>query len=140
MMFLTLDLSSEIPLYQQIHDRIIEAIAAGQLTPDIPLPPSRQLASDFGINFHTVNKAYDLLRQEGFVQRTRKRGTFVLASDQVAAARRYPPDWDQRARTLLADATAQGIPADEILRRCQQILTTFGATANTETSAEGGRP
>ena len=135
-MLLTLDLTSEIPLYQQLHDRIIEAIAAGQLTPEVPLPPSRQLASDFGINFHTVNKAYDLLRQEGFVQRTRKRGTFVLAGHQVAAARRYPPDWDQRARTLLADATAQGIPPDEIIRRCQQILATFGAAANVATTTE----
>lgn len=129
-MFLTLDLTSETPLYQQLHDRIIEAIAAGRLMPETPLPPSRQLASDFGINYHTVNKAYDLLRQEGFVQRTRKRGTVILAGDRVAAARRYPPDWDQRARTLLADATAQGIPPDEIIRRCQQILATFGAASN----------
>jgi GntR family transcriptional regulator len=135
-MLLTIDLTSETPLYQQIHDRIIEAIAAGQLTPEVPLPPSRQLASDFGINFHTVNKAYDLLRQEGFVQRTRKRGTFILAGDRVAAARRYPPNWDQRARTLLADAIAQGITSDEILRRCQQILATFGAASNGSATTE----
>jgi GntR family transcriptional regulator len=57
---LNVDLSSEVPLYQQLRDRVVEGIAAGLLTEGSPLPPIRALAADFGINFHTVNMAYGL--------------------------------------------------------------------------------
>ena len=54
---------SIVPIYQQIRNRIVEAIAAGELSAGSGLPATRQLAVDLGINFHTVNKAYDLLRR-----------------------------------------------------------------------------
>jgi len=51
-----------VPIYQQIRNRIVEAIARGQQPGDSALPSIRQLAVDLGVNFHTVNKEYDLLR------------------------------------------------------------------------------
>lgn len=63
-MILLIDLESDVPLYQQLRDRVVEAIAAGQLRAGDSLPSTRQLASDLGINFHTVNKGYDELRAE----------------------------------------------------------------------------
>ena len=59
-MILDVDLTSEVPIYQQIRDRIVEAIATGEAAVGSGLPSTRQLAVDLGINFHTVNKAYDL--------------------------------------------------------------------------------
>ena len=61
-MLLSLDVSGPVPLYQQIRDRIVEAIATGEQPQGSALPSIRQLAVDLGINFHTVNKAYDMLR------------------------------------------------------------------------------
>src|SRR5204862_5475172 len=71
-MILNVDLTSEVPIYQQLRDRIVEAIADGVLTEGSSLPATRALAADFGINFHTVNKAYDLLRQQGLIRLNRK--------------------------------------------------------------------
>jgi GntR family transcriptional regulator len=121
--FLVLELSGETPLYQQIRDQIVVAIAEGRLPDGAPLPTTRQLALDFGINFHTVNKAYDVLRQEGFVRLTRKQGTFVHRTSE--ADPRFSADWQARLRTLLAEAIARGLNESELLARCQAVLATF---------------
>ena len=59
-MIITINPHSEIPIFQQIHDRIVEAIAQGTIRPGEQLAPVRSLATDFGINPATVKKAYDL--------------------------------------------------------------------------------
>ncbi|MDA8065862.1 MAG: GntR family transcriptional regulator [Thermaerobacter sp.] len=118
-MRLTIDLTEEKPLYQQIRDQIVEGIAVGLLAEGTPLPPTRRLAADFGINFHTVNKAYELLRREGLVRLHRKRGAVVHVSAPDAAAW---ADWEARLRILLAEARARGATAEEIQERCRRIL------------------
>ena len=123
-MILNVDLASEVPIYQQLRDQIVEAIAAGVLTEGSSLPATRTLAADFGINFHTVNKAYDLLRQEGLIRLNRKTGAVVTTA---VAEPPFPADWAARARTLLAEAVARGIPADEVLETCRSLLDSFGA-------------
>jgi len=122
-LILNVDLTAEVPIYQQIRDQIVEAIAHGALTEGSTLPPIRALAADFGINFHTVNKAYDLLRQEGLISLSRKTGAVVTAS---AADQLLPSDWTARARTLLAEAVARGVPAGHVLQTCQALLDSFG--------------
>jgi DNA-binding transcriptional regulator YhcF (GntR family) len=121
---LNVDLASEVPIYQQLRDQIVEAIAAGVLTEGSSLPATRTLAADFGINFHTVNKAYDLLRQEGLIRLNRKTGAVVTTAVSEPP---FPADWAARARTLLAEAVARGIPADEVLETCRSLLDSFGA-------------
>ena len=124
-MILNVDLSSEVPIYQQLRDRIVEAIADGVLVEGSPLPATRALAADFGINFHTVNKAYDLLRQQGLIRLNRGTGAVVTAT---AADTSFHSDWAARARTLLAEAVARGLSADEVLGTCRSVLDSFGAT------------
>ena len=90
------------------------------------LPPIRQLAVDLGVNFHTVNKGYDLLRQEGLLRLGRKSGAVVRRD-----AGSGPPDpgwaqdWTGRLRTLLAEAAAQGMPPTDIVGECQAALSDF---------------
>lgn len=125
-MILTIDLTSEVPIYQQLRDRIVEAIAAGHLPAGSALPSTRHLAADFGINFHTVNKAYDLLRQEGLVRISRRQGAIIQRDNRSG-----PPEptfiagWEPRIRTLLAEAFAHGMSKDEILARCERTLSEF---------------
>jgi DNA-binding transcriptional regulator YhcF (GntR family) len=105
-----------VPIYQQIRDRIIEAIARGEQPVGSALPSTRQLAIDLGINFHTVNKAYDTLRQEGLVRLSRKSGA-VIARDGTTgpASDVFAEEWGRRLDTLLAEAIAQGMRADQIV-------------------------
>src|ERR1700689_1416736 len=76
-MLLSVEPDGPVPIYQQIRDRIVEAIAGGRQPAGSGLPSTRQLAVDLGVNFHTVNKSYDLLRQEGLLRLNRKSGAVV---------------------------------------------------------------
>jgi GntR family transcriptional regulator len=123
---LTLDLDSDVPIYQQIRDRIVEAIAGRQAREGDPLPSTRQLAADFGINFHTVNKAYDLLRQQGVIRINRKSGAVVRRdADTGPPEAPFVDDWEERMRVLLAEATVHGMDRQDVLRRCEARLIGF---------------
>jgi GntR family transcriptional regulator len=126
---LSVDLTSEVPIYQQIRDRIVEAIAEGRLAEGSPLPSTRQLAVDLGINFHTVNKAYDLLRQQGLVRLNRKSGAVVRRDAGSGPPEHgFLDDWRPRLRTLLAEAIAHGVDDRTVLAACRDVLTSFEAT------------
>ncbi len=76
-MFLSVDFNSDEALYIQLHDQIIVGIATGMLREGDTLPSVRQLADYISINMHTVNKAYSVLKQEGFVKLDRRKGAVV---------------------------------------------------------------
>jgi GntR family transcriptional regulator len=127
-MILSVDLTSAIPIYQQIRDEILEAIATGRLSAGSPLPSTRQLAIDLGINFHTVNKAYDLLRQEGLLRVNRKSGAVVQRDPRSGPPEsEFTGDWESRLRTLLAEAVAHGVENSAVLDACRAALANFTA-------------
>ena len=76
-MVIEIDFQSDEALYTQLMNQIIMGIATSRLQEGDPLPSVRQLADTIGINMHTVNKAYSLLRQEGFVSIDRRKGAVI---------------------------------------------------------------
>nr|WP_238355038.1 GntR family transcriptional regulator [Kribbella sandramycini] len=123
---ITLDLFSEVPIYQQIRDRVVEAVADGVLREGSQLPSTRQLGVDLGINFHTVNKAYDLLRTEGVILVNRKSGAIVRRDASSGPPEpEYADEWQSRLRTLLAEAVVQGLPPSEVTARSNALLGSF---------------
>ncbi len=74
---LTIDFNHQLPVYQQIADGIVAEIKKGRLKPGTPLPGSRILAADIGVNRKTVVLAYEGLMAEGWLESAHKRGTFV---------------------------------------------------------------
>ena len=76
-MVIEIDFKSDEAIYMQLTNQIIMGIATARLQEGDPLPSVRQLAETVGINMHTVNKAYSLLRQEGFVTIDRRRGAVI---------------------------------------------------------------
>jgi DNA-binding transcriptional regulator YhcF (GntR family) len=138
-MLLSIEPDGPVPIYQQIRDRIIEAIAAGEAPAGSGLPATRQLAVDLGINFHTVNKGYDLLRQEGLLRIGRKAGAVVQRDASSGPPRAgWQEDWAVRLRTVLAEATAQGLSPGDIIGHCHQIVGGFASSAN-DGAADGDR-
>ena len=125
-MLLSIEPDGAVPIYQQIRDRIVEAIATGAAPVGSGLPATRQLAVDLGINFHTVNKGYDLLRREGLLRIGRKAGA-VIQRDATSGPPRpdWEEDWSTRLQTMLAEATAQGLSPEEIIRHCRDIVAGF---------------
>jgi len=123
---ITVDPLSEVPIYQQIRDRVVEAIAAGELTRGQGLASVRSVSAEFGINPATVAKAYDLLRSEGLVATNIRSGSTV-ARDPGSGP---PPvafgePWQQRLRTVLAEAHAQGLTRHAILAACASVVDDF---------------
>jgi GntR family transcriptional regulator len=125
-LLLTVEPDGEVPIYQQLRDQIVVAVAAGTLTPGDSLPTIRQLAADLGINMHTVNKAYDQLRREGLIRLGRRTGAVVARGPGgEPASADDVQDWERRARTLLAAGYAKGMGPPEVLERCQALLDEF---------------
>ncbi|KRM89049.1 GntR family transcriptional regulator [Liquorilactobacillus vini] len=77
-MLLTVDLQSSIPIYQQIRNQIVAQVAAGLVRPGEKLPTIRALANQLQVNLHTVNKAYQQLAQEGFIDLLGRRGAIIV--------------------------------------------------------------
>ena len=76
-MYIEIDFNSDEAIYQQLRDQIVLGIANSTLMEGDVLPSVRQLADDVGINMHTVNKTYTLLRQEGFIKLDRRKGAVI---------------------------------------------------------------
>jgi GntR family transcriptional regulator len=126
-MLIDIDPDSESPLYQQLRDQVVQAIADGTLKPGDALASVRQLAVQFGINSATVGKGYELLRQEGFVRTSRRSGSVIARGPADDATPGFPDEWTPRLRTLLAEAVAHGMTDDSIRAAADTLLADFAA-------------
>lgn len=126
-MLIDIDPDSDVPLYQQFRDRVVEAIADGALTAGEALASVRQLAGQFGINSATVGKGYELLRQEGLVRTSRRSGSVVARGPDDDPTPHFAETWAPRLRTVLADAIAHGITEQNIRDTTDSLLDTFAA-------------
>src|SRR3954467_855334 len=126
-MLIDIDPDSESPLYQQLRDQVVQAIADGTLRPGDALASVRQLAVQFGINSATVGKGYELLRQEGFVRTSRRSGSVIARGPDDDPTPAFPDEWTPRLRTLLAEAVAHGMTDDSIRAAADTLLADFAA-------------
>ena len=118
-MVLKIDFNSEEAIYIQLRNQIILGIATSTLREGDVLPSVRQLAEDIGINMHTVNKAYSVLRQEGFVTIDRRRGAIVsLDVDKLQAL----DEMQKNLRVLLAKGRCKNITRQEIHDMVDEIF------------------
>lgn len=122
-MIIALHLDSETPLYEQIRNQVILGIATGQLAKDEKLPTVRQLASDLGINQMTVNKAYALLKQEGYIVIDRRHGAKVNA--HVQETPQQSARLEERLQLLIAQASIQGMSPSRFASLCSRIFSTM---------------
>jgi GntR family transcriptional regulator len=117
-----LDLATGVPVYRQIIDQILGAIASGALRGGDQLQTVRQLAVDLAINPNTVVRAYRELEIRGILSTQQGIGTFVttepVRQDEVARQRQL----DQLVGDLLARAGAAGIAAHEVVARLQDFI------------------
>ncbi len=124
-MLLSLDMQSETPIYVQIRNQIIEGIASGKLLPGDTLPSVRQLASDLGINLHTVNKVYTLLKQEGFLVVHRKSGVVVNEYKEFKVTDSFLEKMKSDLRPIVAESICRGLTKEKFLEKCLNIYEEF---------------
>lgn len=119
-MIFTLNMSSETPIYQQLRNQIVLGIGRGELLPGESLPTVRQLAEDIGVNNMTVNKAYQMLKAEGYIEIDRRHGAKIAeqAKDN-AEFRAYLQD---RMELTAAEAKAHGINVEAYMQICERAF------------------
>ena len=126
-MLIDIDPHSESPLYQQLRDQVVQAIADGTLKPGDSLASVRQLAGQFGINSATVGKGYELLRHEGLVRTSRRSGSVIARGPAEEPTPGFSEGWTDRLRTLLAEAVAHGMPEASIRQTTDSLLAEFAS-------------
>lgn len=120
-MIIELDMQSELPIYTQLINQIIEGIASGKLLPGEALPSVRSMASDIGINLHTVNKAYNQLKQEDYIHVHRQKGVVVNPHGMPKADENFITRQQQQLRPVIAEAILRGLSQDEIMNMVKNI-------------------
>ncbi len=123
MMIIQIDFNSDEALYLQLRNQIILGIATAKLREGEQLPSVRQLADDIGINMHTVNKAYTVLRQEGYVKVDRRRGAVIaLDIDKIRAV----DELRRELYVILAKSTCKNISREEVHALIDEIYEEYG--------------
>ena len=122
-MILEVDFNSEEALYIQLRNQIIVGIATNRLKEGESLPSVRQLAESIGINMHTVNKAYTVLKQEGFVKVNRRRGAVIaIDADRISDLEQMR----ESLRVILARASCRNISREEVHALIDEIYEEYG--------------
>lgn len=122
-MIIEIDFNSNEALYLQLRNQIIMGIASSRFQEGDALPSVRQLADDIGINMHTVNKAYTVLKQEGFVKVDRRKGTVIAVDiDKMQALQ----EMQRELRVLLAKASCKNISREEVHSLIEEIYGEYG--------------
>ncbi|MEM0155898.1 MAG: GntR family transcriptional regulator [Thermoplasmataceae archaeon] len=120
-LFIKVEFNSDIPLYQQIRDQIVEAIANGSLREGQIIPSARAMAKNLEINYHTVNKAYNILTLEGFISMNSKKQLLVLPASG-AQVKRFLDDWSSVEISLINEARAMGFQPDKIMELLKKLV------------------
>ena len=118
-MRIELDFSSEKPIYEQLYEAIIKAMASGEIKAQDSLPSVRALAEEIGINLHTVNKAYNLLKEEGYLTMDRRKGAIVNALPIPSSSAHHALLNDELS-LLTAKAHLMGIDETEFFEICRK--------------------
>ena len=121
-MIITINDSSDIPIYLQLRNQIVQGISTGQLSPGEQLPTVRTLALEIGINSMTVSKAYQILKQEGYITTDRRSGARIRQSfpkqNQLSESNR------ELLKQIISEAQIQGLSKDDFLKECELLYQT----------------
>ena len=123
-MYISIDFNSDEALYLQLRNQIVYAIVKAELREGENLPSVRDMAETVGINMHTVNKAYAMLRQEGYLQLDRRHGAIVAVDvDEIKA---------QTMDLILAQAICKNVSREDVHKLVDEIYNQYEGYRNGE--------
>lgn len=129
-MILEIDTLSVIPIYQQLRDQVILGIAKGELTAGESLPTVRQLADELGVNTMTISKAYNLLKDEGYLITDRRKGSLVRLPEAFTPQEEVA--LQQSLALLLAQGKLHGLSRERMLAAVNELWQTFEGGENND--------
>lgn len=124
-MYIVIDFNSDEAIYMQLRNQIIMGIATEQIKEGDTLPSVRQLAEEIGINMHTVNKAYSVLKQEGFIKLDRRKGAVIcLELDKLVAME----ELSDAMKVVVARAMCKNISRQEMHNILDIVIDGFSSS------------
>lgn len=119
-MIIQIDMESDIPIYTQLTNQIIEGIAIGSIRYGDSLPSVRTFAADLGVNMHTVNKSYHELEKRGIIKIVPKSGAVISPLEDISMEKKERII--SKIKPLLAECVVLGISKEEIQKSVNDIL------------------
>ncbi|MFS0689083.1 GntR family transcriptional regulator [Sporosarcina sp. 179-K 8C2 HS] len=121
-MFIQIEPTSEIPIYTQLADQLIELIATGRLKASEALPSVRSLAADLGVNMHTVNKAYHELEKKNIIEIIPKSGAVINSISTTGPTDAQLDLINSHLKPLIAESIVYGMDKEQILSITSSII------------------
>ena len=118
-MIIKINFNSTEAIYMQVRNQIIMGVATAKLQEGDSLPSVRQLAEEVGINMHTVNKAYSLLREEGIIHLDRRRGAVIAIDMNKLQAME---DMKSQLSVVLAKGRCKNITKEDVYTLVDEIF------------------
>ena len=109
-----LDLSSRVPIYEQLYNNVVRLVSAGVLKPNDRLPPVRTLATDLSVNPNTVSKAYKLLENDGYICSAVGKGSFISPDLSVQNAEKEITL--SKLEKAVQKSVSAGVSKEEVLK------------------------
>lgn len=116
-MILAIDDSSDIPIYQQLRNQIVLGISDGRLKPGEQLPTVRALAEEIGVNAMTVNRAYQVLKQEGYIVTDRRNGAKIRT--EFAGGGTLSAEAKETLGRIISEAKIAGMTEEAFVEICK---------------------
>lgn len=119
-MIIAIDDSSDIPIYQQLRNQIVLGISDGRLKPGEQLPTVRALAEEIGINAMTVQRAYQVLKQEGYIVTDRRNGAKIRM--EFSGDGRLSGEAEETLKRIISEAKIAGMTREEFIGICKRCF------------------
>ncbi|MCR3758773.1 GntR family transcriptional regulator [Clostridium felsineum] len=119
-MLIKIDFESETPIYEQLKNQLVKGMARGELKRGESLPSVRQMAEDIGINLHTVNKVYNILKGEGYLNIDRRIGA-VINENMPQKTEEFSEKLLDELEYVIADCKCRGVEKEEFLDICSKV-------------------
>ncbi|HYY97993.1 MAG TPA: GntR family transcriptional regulator [Pyrinomonadaceae bacterium] len=121
-MFISIDATSDVPIFRQIVQQIKTAVAMGRLQPEDPLPSVRQLAVDLAVNPNTVARAYLDLEIEGVIYKRQGAGTFVATQGVRVSKNERRKVLTELMEKALVEGVNLGLDEEELREAFERVL------------------
>ena len=117
-MLITFDFYSDVPLYMQLRNQVVIAISKGELKSGDHLPTVRALSDESGVNNMTISKAYQLLKQEGYISTERRGGAVV---SHQGSMQKISKGCIARLELAVSELRLSGMGEEQLVDLCRRL-------------------
>lgn len=116
---IVIDYQNRKPIYEQVVERFQRLILTGAMEPDTQMPSVRTLATELAINPNTIQKAYTILEQKGFIYPVKGRGNFVSGNKELKEQEKIV--FFEKLGTLIQEGKELGVSKELCLQKTAEF-------------------